>query len=76
MDDELSCPPFDLVSTFPPAATLLIATVTRGRGKGISHVERAFPEEPLSPQSTPALQFLRITRKGNNTIAVVGFKLY
>lgn len=71
MDDELSCPPFDLVSTFPPAATLLIATVTRGRGKGISHVERAFPEEPVS-----ALQFLRITRKGNNTIAVVGFKLY
>lgn len=75
MDDELSCPPSNLVSTFPPAAAPLIATVTQGRGKGISHGERAFPEEPLSPHSTPVLQFLRITRKGNNTIPVVGLKL-
>lgn len=73
MDDELSCPPSNLVSTFPPAAAPLIATVTRGQGKGISHGERAFPEEPLSPHSTPVLQFIRITREGNNTI--VGFKL-
>lgn len=73
MDDELSWPPSNLVSTFPPAAAPLVATVIRGRGKGISHGERAFPEEPLSPHCTPTLQFLRIAREGNNTI--VGFKL-
>lgn len=72
MDDELSCLLPNLVSTFPPAAAPLIATVIRCRGKGISHGERAFPEEPLSPHSTLVLQFIRITREGNN---IVGFKL-